>query len=157
MKEAPVRILFVCHGNICRSAMAQCIMQQLVDSAGLRDRFAIDSAATTNDEIGMPIYPPARERLEKAGVAIVPHRARCVTAGEQDGWDYVLVMDEENIRHLKRIWGQENMGNVRKLLAYVGESRDVADPWFTRDFDATYDDVLAGCDALLKKIRAEWS
>ena len=153
MGNKTIRVLFVCHGNICRSTMAQCVMQWLVDGAGLGDRFTIDSAATTNEEIGMPIYPPARDKLAAEGVPVVPHRARRVVAGEQDGWDYIVVMDEENVRHLRRIFGPENMGKVRKLMSFVGEPRDVADPWYTRDFDATYDDVLAGCRALLERIK----
>lgn len=144
-----MRILFVCHGNICRSTMAQCVMQHLVDEAGRTNDFTIDSAATTNEETGMPIYPPARDKLKAEGVPIVPHRARRIQAGEQDGWDLIVVMDEENMRHLRRILGPENMAKVRKLMDYVGLNRDVADPWYTRDFDATYDDVLAGCRAIL--------
>ena len=155
MSDQTIKVLFVCHGNICRSTMAQCVMQQLVDNANLGDRFTIDSAATTNEEIGMPIYPPARDKLKAEGVPIVAHRARRVIAGEHDGWDYIAVMDDENVRHLKRIWGPENMGKVRKLLSHIGETRDVADPWYTRDFDATYDEVLAGCQALLKEIQRE--
>ena len=147
------RILFVCHGNICRSAMAQCVMQQLVDEAGRSDSFTIDSAATTNEEIGNPLYPPARRKLDAEGVPIVPHRARRVQAGEHAGWDVIVVMDEENIRHLKRIWGPENMGRVRKLMSYVGETRDVADPWYTGDYEACYNDVLAGCQALLNQVK----
>lgn len=155
MDDKTIKVLFVCHGNICRSTMAQCVMQHLVDEAGLTGRFTIDSAGTTNEEMGMPIYPPARDKLRTEGVACVPHRARRVAAGEQEGWDYIVVMDEENIRHLRRIWGPENLGKVRKLLSYVGEDRDVADPWYTRDFDATYEDVVAGCSALLEEILAD--
>lgn len=149
MKDRRIRVLFICHGNICRSTMAQCVMQHLADARGLGDVFTIDSAATTNEEIGMPIYPPAREKLKSEGVPIVPHRARKIQAGEQAGWDCIVCMDEENIRHLKRILGPENMGKVRKLMSYVGEQRDVADPWYTGDFDATYNDVVRGCEALL--------
>ena len=149
----PKRVLFVCHGNICRSAMAQCVMQKLVDDAGLTGEFTIDSAATTYEEIGNPIYPPARKKLAAEGVPIVPHSARRVQAGEDAGWDYVLVMDEENIRHLRRIWGPENMGRVKKLLEYAGVHRDVADPWYTGDFTACYNDVLAGCTALFEQLK----
>ena len=152
MKSDRVRILFVCHGNICRSTMAQCVMQWLVDERGLGARFTIDSAATTNEEIGMPIYPPARDKLNAEGVPIVPHRARRIQAGEDGGWDHIICMDDENVRHLKRILGPENMGKVRKLLSYCGEAGDVADPWYTRNFDATYDDVLRGCEALLNQL-----
>lgn len=152
MGKNRTRILFVCHGNICRSTMAQCVMQYMVDERGLSNRFTIDSVATTNEEIGMPIYPPARDKLKAEGVPIVPHRARRIQAGEQAGWDYIVCMDEENIRHLRRILGPENMGKVRKLLSYVGESGDVADPWYTGNFDATYDDVVRGCEALLAQL-----
>lgn len=147
------RILFICHGNICRSAMAQCVMQHMVDEAGLSDAFTIDSAATTNEEIGNPLYPPARKKLAEEGVPIVPHRARRVQAGEHEGWDYIVTMDEENMRHLRRIFGPENMGRVRKLMSYVGVQRDVADPWYTGDFDSCYDDVLAGCKDLMEAVR----
>lgn len=144
------KILFVCHGNICRSTMAQCVMQHLVDERGIAGQFEIDSAATTNEEIGMPIYPPARDKLKAEGVPIVAHRARRVEQREHAAWDYIVCMDDENIRHLRRIFGADNMGNVRKLLSYVGESGNVADPWYTGDFDAAYDDVTRGCEALLK-------
>ena len=148
-----MKVLFVCHGNICRSTMAQCVMQWLVDEAGLSARFEIDSAATTNEEIGMPIYPPARDKLVAEGVPIVPHRARRVASDEWANWDVVVVMDEENVRHLRRIWGSDHVRHVRKLLSWCGETRDVADPWYTRDFAACYDDVLAGCRALLEELR----
>ena len=148
------RILFVCHGNICRSAMAQCVMQHLVDEAGLTGSFTIDSAATTYEEIGEPIYPPARAKLVEEGVPIVAHKARRINAGEEAGWDHIICMDDENVRHLRRILGPENMGKVRKLMTLVSEDRDVADPWYTRDFDATYRDVLAGCMALLDEVAA---
>ena len=146
------RILFVCHGNICRSTMAQYVMQYLVDKRGLTDRFTIDSAATTYEEIGNPIYPPARRKLKSEGIPILDHRARRITADEQDDWDLIICMDEENMQHLRRILGADGMGNVRKLLSCVGESRDVADPWYTGNFDATYDDVMRGCTALLAEL-----
>ena len=152
MAKDRIRLLLVCPGHICRSTMDQCVMQHMVDSRGIGGRFTIDSVATTNEEIGMHIYPPAREKLKAEGVTIVPHRARRIQAGEQAGWDYIICMDEENIRHLRRILGPENMGKVRKLLSYVGESGDVAGPWYTGNFDATYDDVVRGCEALLASV-----
>ena len=121
----------------------------MVDERGVSGRFTIDSAATTNEEIGEPIYPPARRKLEQEGVPIVPHRARRVQAGEDAGWDHIVCMDDENIRHLRRILGPENCWKVRKLLSFVGETGNVADPWYTGDFDATYFDVVRGCEALL--------
>lgn len=147
-----VRVLFVCHGNICRSTMAQCVFQQMVNQAGLAGRFRVDSAATTEEEIGMPIYPPARDALKAHGVPVVPHRARRIRADEASDWDAVVCMDEENMRHLRRILGDGGMGKVRKLLSYAGEDGDVADPWYTRDFEATYRDVVRGCEGLLEEL-----
>ena len=148
----PIRILFVCHGNICRSTMAQCVMQHMLDERGLSGRFVIDSAATTNEEIGNPIYPPARRKLNAEGVPVLSHRARRIRADEAEDWDYIVCMDEENIWHLQRILGAHNMGKETKLLAPAGVHRDVADPWYTGDFDATYRDVVDGCAALLDSL-----
>ena len=150
-----VKILFVCHGNICRSPMAQCVMQHLVDREGLSERFVIDSAATTTEELGNPIYPPARRKLSEKGIPLVAHHARKIRADEAADWDFIVCMDDENLRHLQRILGRDAMGNVSTLLAYVGEDREVADPWYTGDFEATYRDVDAGCRALLARIAAE--
>ena len=148
----PIRILFVCHGNICRSTMAQCVMQHMLDERGLSGRFVIDSAATTNEEIGNPIYAPARRKLNAEGVPVLSNRARRIRADEAEDWDYIVCMDEENIWHLQRILGAHNMGKVTKLLEHAGVHRDVADPWYTGDFDATYRDVVDGCAALLDSL-----
>ena len=145
-----IRILFICWGNICRSAMAQCVMQHLVNQAGLADAFVIDSAATTDEEIGNLIYPPARRKLESEGIPIVAHRARKIKRNEGPNWDYIICMDDTNVRQLKHILAQDDFSRVHKLLSFVGESDDVADPWYTRDFDATYRDVLRSCNALLE-------
>ena len=152
MSREPIKILFVCHGNICRSTMAQCVMQQMIDERGLAGRFLVDSAATTKEEIGMPINPKARKKLLAEGVPIVKHRARRMQSGEHHDWNYIICMDEENVRHLRLILGVENMGNVHKLLSYVGEQGDVADPWYTGNYDATYTDVVRGCTALLAQV-----
>ncbi len=146
------RILFVCHGNICRSTMAQCIMQNLVDEADIGNEFVIDSAATTTEELGMPIYPPAKEALAAHGIATVPHKARKIKSDEGDNWDLIVCMDEENVRHLRQILDADSMGKVRKLLSFIGEDGDVADPWYTRDFETTFEEVLAGCEALLEYV-----
>ena len=150
-----MRILFVCHGNICRSTMAQCVMQHLVHERGLDGRFTIDSAATTYEEIGNPIYPPARRKLKSEGIPVLDHRARRIAPDERDEWDLIIGMDEENMRHLRRILGNDCMGRVRKLLSYVGEEGDVADPWYTGNFDATYVDVMRGCTALLDELETQ--
>ena len=147
-----VSVLFVCHGNICRSPMAQCVMQHLVDEAGLTDRFLIDSAATTNEEIGSLIYVPARRKLEAEGIPVIAHVARKIRPNEASDWDYIVCMDDENLWHLEHILGVENMGNVSTLLSYAGEDREVIDPWYSGDFEATYRDVEKGCRALLSHI-----
>lgn len=152
------RILFVCHGNICRSTMAQSVMQHLVDRAGVADRFKIDSAATSREEIGNPPHRGTVSRLEREGIAVVPHRARQVRRDEYGEWDYIIGMDGENMRGLTRIFssnsdcGADGGAKLAKLLSFTGSSRDVADPWYTGDFDATFRDVMAGCSALLEAL-----
>lgn len=155
MESKCVSVLFVCHGNICRSPMAQCVMQQIVDERGLSDHVVVDSAATTNEEIGNPLYPPARRKLQAEGVPLVEHRARRIRADEAAKWDYIVCMDEENLRHLRRIAGADGMARVSKLMSWAGDARDVADPWYTGDFDATYDDVVAGCAGLVAQVECD--
>lgn len=142
------KILFICHGNICRSAMAQCVMQALVEQRGAAGRFFIDSAATSAEELGNPIYPPARRELQRHGIPVLPHRARRVTAADYDRFDRLIVMDANNERNLRRILPSDPGGKVRRLLP----GREVADPWYTGDFEATWNDVLAGCEALLREL-----
>ena len=142
------RILFVCHGNICRSTMAQFVMEDLVRKAGRGDEFLIDSAATSTEELGNPPHPGTVERLRRAGVPVGAHRARQVRRDEYDSWGLIVYMDGENRRGLARIFGGDPAGKCRALLSFAGMDRDVADPWYTGDFDATYRDVLAGCQAL---------
>ena len=142
------KILFICHGNICRSAMAQCVMQALVEQRGAAGRFFIDSAATSAEELGNPIYPPARRELQRHGIPVLPHRARRVTAADYDRFDRLIVMDANNERNLRRILPSDPGGKVRRLLP----DREVADPWYTGDFEATWNDVLAGCEALLREL-----
>lgn len=151
-KPDSIRILFVCHGNICRSPMAHFVMQQMVDQAGLSDRFVIDSAATTTEELGNPIYPPARAKLLKEGVPLLEHRARQISRREDGKWDQIVCMDEENVWHLRSILGKNPSSPVHKLLWFAGKSRDVADPWYTGDYDETYRDVVEGCTALLERL-----
>ena len=132
------KILFVCHGNICRSPMAEFIMKDLVRKAGLADRFHIGSAATSREELGNPC----------AG-----HAARQLTAQDYENYDLLIGVDRENLRNMRRICGGDPDGKLSLLLDHTGRSRDVADPWYTGDFEATWQDVLAGCQALLAEIR----
>lgn len=142
-----IRILFVCHGNICRSPMAEYVMRDLVRRRGLEGRFVIDSAATSSEELGNPVYPPARRMLEEQGVPCGDHRARRIEPSEAGAWDLIICMDGANVRNARRRLGSEV--TLYRLLEFAGEDRDVADPWYTGDFGTTYDDVRAGCEGVL--------
>ena len=142
-----IRILFVCHGNICRSAAAQYVMQKLVKEAGAEDRFFIDSAGTSAEERGNPVYPPMERVLRAHDVPCGGHRARQITRRDGEDFDLLIGMDEANLRNLRRMFGGEK---VSLLMDYTGLPREVADPWFTRGFEETYEDVLEGCRALLQ-------
>ena len=147
------RILFVCHGNICRSPMGEFILKDLVEKAGLADRFHIESAATSTEEIGNPVYPPARRKLAQHGIDCAGKTARQLTADDYGRFDLLLGMDRANIRNMTHICGGDPQGKIHLLMEYAGHpGREVADPWYTGDFDATWDDVLAGCQGLLRKI-----
>ena len=150
-----MNILFICHGNICRSPMAEYVMKQLVRERGLEDQFRIDSAATSREEIGSGVYPPARRKLEEMGVPCGNHRAVQVTRRDYDAYDLLIIMDRNNYRNLMRIVREDPEEKIHTLLSYVGLERDVADPWYTGDFDATYEDVSAGCRALLDSLTEE--
>ena len=146
------RILFVCHGNICRSPMGEFILKDLAAKAGLADRFQIESAATSTEEIGNPVYPPARRKLAQHGIDCAGKTARQLTAADYGRFDLLLGMDRANIRNMTRICGGDPQGKIHLLMEYAGQpGREVADPWYTGDFDATWDDVLAGCQGLLKQ------
>ena len=145
-------ILFVCHGNICRSPMAEFVMKDLVAKAGLEDRFVIESAATSTEEIGNSVYPPARRKLAQHGLRCDGKRARQMTRADYQKYDLLIGMDNWNIRNMMRICGGDRQGKIRMLMDYTGRSRSVADPWYTGDFDETWDDVNEGCRALLKAL-----
>ena len=147
-----IRVLFVCHGNICRSTMAQYVMQHLVDLAGLTDSFYIDSAATSREEIGNPPHYGTRRKLKEVGIPCGDHRARQMRRDEYNDFDYIIGMDTWNLRNIMRILGSDPDGKVSKLLDFTGRmDEDIADPWYTGDFDATYRDVKEGCEALLNE------
>ena len=147
-----IKILFICHGNICRSPMGAFILKDLAAKAGLADRFHIESAATSTEEIGNPVYPPARRKLAQHGIDCAGKTARQLTAADYGRFDLLLSMDRANIRNMTRICGGDPQGKIHLLMEYTGHpGREVADPWYTGDFDATWDDVLAGCQGLLKQ------
>ena len=141
------KILFVCHGNICRSPMAEYVMKYLVEQAQLTDQYMIASAATSTEEIGNPVYPPARRKLAEHGISCNGHAARQMTRADYSRYDLLIGMDSANIRNMTRIAGGDPEGKIRPLL----HDKDVADPWYTGNFEATWQDVLRGCQALLEE------
>ena len=141
-----IKVLFVCHGNICRSPMAEFVMKDLVKKAGREEEFHIASAAVSREEIGNPVYPPARRELAKHGIRCDGHAAHQITRKELEEYDYIYYMDASNGRYLRRLFG-EDAAKCQMLL-----SHDVADPWYTGDFTQTWDDVLEGCTRILKEL-----
>ena len=146
------RILFVCHGNICRSPMAEFVMKDLVGKAGREDDFYIESAATSTEEIGNSVYPPARRKLAEHGISCQGKTARQMTRSDYCRFDLLVGMDTWNIRNMKNICGGDPEGKIVKLMDYTGRPGDVADPWYTGDFEATWRDVLEGCEGILESI-----
>ena len=145
-----VKLLFVCHGNICRSPMAEFVMKDLVEKAGLEKNFHIGSAATSTEEIGNPVYPPARTKRAAHGIACGGHAARQLTRSDYGAYDLLIGMDRANLRNMERICGGDPDGKIHLLLEYADRpGQEVADPWYTGDFEATWQDVLAGCTGLL--------
>ena len=146
------KILFVCHGNICRSPMAEFVMKDLVEKAGYASEFYIESAAVSAEELGNPVYPPARRELAHHGISCDGKTARQMTRDDHDRFDLLICMDSSNLRRMERICGGDPDGKMSRLLEHTGRFDDVADPWYTGDFSATWRDVMDGCTALLEKI-----
>ena len=149
-----VKILFVCHGNICRSPMAEFVMKDLVEKAGLADAFSIASAATSTEEIGNGVYPPALRMLAAHGIGCAGKTARQMTRRDYEAYDLLIGMDSANLRNMRRICGGDPAGKIRLLLDYTRRPGDVADPWYTGDFAATWRDVDEGCRGLLAAVLA---
>ena len=147
------KILFLCHGNICRSPMAEFVMKDLVTKAGLEAAFQIASAATSAEELGNPVYPPARRILAQHGISCAGKTARQLTRADYHRYDLLIGMDGANLRNMQRLFGGDPDGKISLLLDHAGVRRDVADPWYTGDFQATWDDVTTGCTALLEELR----
>ena len=146
------RVLFVCHGNICRSPMAEFTMKKLVRNAGLEEEFEVASAATSDEELGNPVYPMARQELAKHGIGCPGHAARRLQPADYDRFDYIIGMDEANIANILRILGSDPEGKVSRLLDHTDKPRDIADPWYTRDFVTAWNDISAGCQALFSEL-----
>lgn len=146
------KILFVCHGNICRSTMAEYVLKYLVDQQGIADQFYIDSAATSTEEIGNGVHPGTRRKLAEVGIPCGNHRARQITKQDYIDFDYIIGMDTYNIKNIAKIVGYDIDNKVHKLLDFTNRKGDIADPWYTGNFDATYRDVLEGCQGLLNTL-----
>lgn len=153
-----IRVLFICHGNICRSPMAEFIMKDMVAGAGLAEQFRIASAATSTEEIwngvGNSVYPPAKAKLREHGIDCAGKRAVQLTRGDYEKYDYLIGMDSANICNMHRMLGGDPEGKIFKLLSFAGAERDIADPWYTGDFEAAYADIVEGCQGLLRDLTA---
>ena len=147
------RLLFVCHGNICRSPMAEFVMKDLVKKAGREDEFYIESAATSTEEIGNEVYPPAKRKLAEHGIGCKGKTARQMTRCDYDRFDLLIGMDSWNFRNMNRICGGDPEEKIHLLMDYTDKPRDVADPWYTGNFEATWRDVLEGCQRLLELLK----
>ena len=147
-----IKVLFVCHGNICRSPMAEFVFKDMVKKRGLEDSFYIASAATSTEEIGNPVHYGTVQKLKNYGISTAGKYAIQMTKKDYDNYDYILAMDSMNMRNIKRIIHSDPKGKINKLLDFSDRPRDIADPWYTGNFDLTYDDIVEGCEALLQHI-----
>ena len=148
-----VKILFICHGNICRSPMAEYIMKDLVKREGMEWKFEIASAATSTEEIGNPVYPPARRELAAHGLGCKGHAARQITRRDYDDWDYLICMERYNIRNMRRIIPDDPENKVSLLMQHAGRDEDIEDPWYSGNFSSVYRQIEQGCRALLEELR----
>ena len=154
-----IKILFICHGNICRSPMAEFILKDMVEKRGLADKFEIESAATSTEEIwngvGNPVYPPARKKLNEAGIDCSGKTARQITKRDYEYFDYIIAMEKYNIRNIERVIGKDIAGKVSLLLDYTDAPGDIADPWYSGDFDTTFNQITYGLEGFLKNLNID--
>lgn len=150
--EGKIKILFVCHGNICRSPMAEMIFKDMVEKAGVADSFVIASAATSTEELGNPVYPPARAELARHGIRCGQRCARQIAKQDYAHYDLLIGMDSANIRNMTRMLGGDPYGKIHRLLEYAGRPGDVADPWYSDRFDVAFDDIRSGCEGLYNQL-----
>lgn len=146
------KILFVCHGNICRSPMAEFVMKDLVRQMGIEKQFEIASAATSREEIGNTVYPPARRKLAEHGISCDGKTSRQITMDDYRHYDYIIAMDQNNLRNLRKMLGEDVDNKISLLMDYTSRPADVADPWYTGDFDATWNDVVEGCKGFITSL-----
>ena len=148
-------IVFVCHGNICRSPMAEVIFRDMLEKQGLTDRFTVDSAAVSSEELGNPVYPPAQRELARHGLPRSDHRAWKLSRADYDRYDCFVGMDMDNVRRMRHIFGGDDQGKISLLLHYTDRPGDVEDPWYTLRFDHVFDEITRGCQALLAELMRE--
>ena len=147
-----MKILFICHGNICRSVMAEFVMKELCRQVGVEELFEIASAAVSREEIGNDIYPPAKRKLREKGIPFEFHAARQITRADYEYYDYIICADRSNLRWVERIIGEDTSHKVSLMMSWVGDTRDVADPWYTGDFEEAYQDIDESCNAILNHL-----
>ena len=150
-----IKVLFVCHGNICRSTMCESVFTHMVKKRKLEDQFLIDSAATSREEIGNPPHRGTVKKLREVNIPLIPHRAKQVTWEDYKKFDYIIGMDTWNIRNLNRMLKGDPDGKIYKLLSFSESGRDIADPWYTGNFDETYSDIVEGCNSFLEYLKRE--
>lgn len=153
------KVLFICHGNICRSPMAEYVFRQMVAEEGLTEKISAESAATSNEETGNPIYPPVRDLLNRHGINCDRKRARRIDSSDYEEYDYLIAMDRNNLRNMKPVFGEDPENKISLLLDHTESTnkkyhgRDVLDPWYTRDFESTWNDIQIGCKSLLEELK----
>lgn len=150
-----IKVCFICHGNICRSTMAQFVFQDMVNKRGLAEQFEIDSKATSTEELGNPPHRGTVRKMNEMGIPMIPHRASQLRKSDYENYDFFLGMDTWNMRNMNRILGGDPEGKVYKLLTFGSDGRDIADPWYTGNFDETYCDVVEGCEGFLNYLEEQ--